>query len=94
MTPTPRQAQVLACREQGLSAKETALQLGIAVGTVKIHIKHLFEKGFAAPRQRPAIWNAIKLDELLARTEDSLAHGDTSQPMLEFWTNELRECKS
>lgn len=39
---TPRQRDVLACVVRGLSNKEVARELGIAEGTVKIHLAALF----------------------------------------------------
>ncbi len=41
---TPRERQVLEHVEQGLKNKEIARELGIRPGTVKIHLKHIFEK--------------------------------------------------
>lgn len=41
---TPREQQVLELVEQGLRNKEIAAVLGIRPGTVKIHLKHIFEK--------------------------------------------------
>ncbi|MCS7025180.1 MAG: response regulator transcription factor [Bryobacteraceae bacterium] len=41
---TPREQQVMQLVEQGLKNKEIARQLGIRPGTVKIHLKHIFEK--------------------------------------------------
>jgi DNA-binding NarL/FixJ family response regulator len=41
---TPRETQVLALVEQGLTNGEIARELGIRPGTVKIHLKHLYEK--------------------------------------------------
>jgi DNA-binding NarL/FixJ family response regulator len=41
---TSREQQVLGLVEQGLKNKEIALELGIRPGTVKIHLKHIFEK--------------------------------------------------
>ena len=41
---TPREHQVLELVEQGSKNKEIALELGIRPGTVKIHLKHIFEK--------------------------------------------------
>lgn len=41
---TPREQQVLHLVEQGLRNKEIASELGIRPGTVKIHLKHIFEK--------------------------------------------------
>lgn len=41
---TAREAQVLDLVEQGLRNREIADTLGIRPGTVKIHLKHIFEK--------------------------------------------------
>ncbi len=41
---TPREHQVLQLVEQGFKNKEIAVELGIRPGTVKIHLKHIFEK--------------------------------------------------
>ena len=41
---TARERQVLDLVEQGFKNKEIALELGIRPGTVKIHLKHIFEK--------------------------------------------------
>ena len=41
---TPREAQVMELVEQGLKNKEIAHELNIRPGTVKIHLKHIFEK--------------------------------------------------
>jgi two-component system, NarL family, nitrate/nitrite response regulator NarL len=41
---TARELQVMELVEQGLKNKEIAQELGIRPGTVKIHLKHIFEK--------------------------------------------------
>jgi len=41
---TPRERQVLELVEQGMKNKDIARVLGIRPGTVKIHLKHIFEK--------------------------------------------------
>ncbi len=41
---TARERQVLELVEQGFKNKEIAQELGIRPGTVKIHLKHIFEK--------------------------------------------------
>lgn len=41
---TPRERQVMELVEQGFKNREIALELGIRPGTVKIHLKHIFEK--------------------------------------------------
>jgi len=41
---TPRENQVVELVEQGLKNKDIGLSMGIRPGTVKIHLKHIFEK--------------------------------------------------
>lgn len=41
---TPREAEIVLLVEQGLRNRDIAENLGIQVGTVKIHLKHIFEK--------------------------------------------------
>ena len=41
---TPRELQVMQLVEQGLKNREIGAELGIRPGTVKIHLKHIFEK--------------------------------------------------
>lgn len=41
---TQRERQVMELVEQGLKNKDIARELGIRPGTVKIHLKHIFEK--------------------------------------------------
>lgn len=41
---TPREQQVLDLVEHGMKNREIARELGIRPGTVKIHLKHIFEK--------------------------------------------------
>jgi DNA-binding NarL/FixJ family response regulator len=41
---TSRESQVLGLVEQGMRNKDIAQALGICAGTVKIHLKHIFEK--------------------------------------------------
>ncbi|MBZ5608235.1 MAG: response regulator transcription factor [Acidobacteriia bacterium] len=56
---TPREHQVLELVEQGFKNKEIALELGISPGTVKIHLKHIFEKTGVRGRYGLAI-NGLK----------------------------------
>ncbi len=56
---TPREHQVLELVEQGFKNKEIALELGIRPGTVKIHLKHIFEKTGVRGRYGLAI-NGLK----------------------------------
>jgi DNA-binding NarL/FixJ family response regulator len=44
VTLTPRERQVMELVEQGFKNREVAQELGIRPGTVKIHLKHIFEK--------------------------------------------------
>ena len=41
---TAREAEVMQLVQEGMRNKEIAFRLGIRVGTVKIHLKHIFEK--------------------------------------------------
>ena len=41
---TAREGQVMELVERGMKNKEIAIALGIRTGTVKIHVKHIFEK--------------------------------------------------
>ena len=41
---TAREVQVMRLVERGLKNKEIGASLGIQTGTVKIHLKHIFEK--------------------------------------------------
>jgi len=41
---TAREMQIMELVEQGLKNKDIGLALGIRTGTVKIHLKHIFEK--------------------------------------------------
>ncbi len=56
---TPREQQVLELVEQGFKNKEIAIELGIRPGTVKIHLKHIFEKTGVRGRYGLAI-NGLK----------------------------------
>jgi len=41
---TARELQVMELVERGLKNKDIGVELGIRTGTVKIHLKHIFEK--------------------------------------------------
>jgi two-component system nitrate/nitrite response regulator NarL len=56
---TAREHQVLELVEQGFKNKEIAMELGIRPGTVKIHLKHIFEKTGVRGRYGLAI-NGLK----------------------------------
>lgn len=62
---TPREQEVLDLVEQGLKNKDIAAQLGIRSGTVKIHLKHIFEKTGIHGRYGLAL-NGLKEKGLLA----------------------------
>jgi DNA-binding CsgD family transcriptional regulator len=62
---TPRQRDVFELIVQGMSNKEIARTLGLAEGTVKIHIKALFAK--LGVRRRAAV--AVAGTRLLSTTE-------------------------
>jgi DNA-binding NarL/FixJ family response regulator len=50
-----REAQVLHCLAQGLSNKEIAAALGLSVGTVKTHLRHIFRKLGVSDRTSAAV---------------------------------------
>jgi two-component system nitrate/nitrite response regulator NarL len=56
---TAREQQVLGLVEQGFKNREIAMELGIRPGTVKIHLKHIFEKTGVRGRYGLAI-NGLK----------------------------------
>jgi DNA-binding NarL/FixJ family response regulator len=54
---TSREAQVMELVERGFKNKDIAESLGICTGTVKIHLKHIFEKTGIRGRYGLAISN-------------------------------------
>ena len=44
VTLTPREAEIMERLERGCRNRDIAAELGIRIGTVKIHVKHIFEK--------------------------------------------------
>lgn len=62
---TPREHQVLQLVEQGFKNKEIAMELGIRPGTVKIHLKHIFEKTGVRGRYGLAI-SGLKEKEVMS----------------------------
>lgn len=52
---TPRQREVLALMAQGKSNKEIAMELGLAAGTVKIHVSSIFKALKVSNRTRAVI---------------------------------------
>ena len=65
---TPREVQVVDLVERGYKNKEIALSLGIRTGTVKIHLKHIFEKTGIRGRYGLAI-SGLKHKGLLATVQ-------------------------
>ena len=61
---TAREQQVLELVEQGFKNKEIAQELGIRPGTVKIHLKHIFEKTGVRGRYGLAL-NGLKQKKLV-----------------------------
>jgi two-component system, NarL family, nitrate/nitrite response regulator NarL len=64
---TPREAQVFGLVEQGLTNSEIARELGIRPGTVKIHLKHLYEKTGMRSRYHLAL-SGLKNKGILSMT--------------------------
>jgi two-component system nitrate/nitrite response regulator NarL len=64
---TPRETQVFSLVEQGLTNGEIAHELGIRPGTVKIHLKHLYEKTGIRSRYHLAL-SGLKEKGLLSMT--------------------------
>ena len=62
---TPREVQVMDLVENGLKNREIGQSLGIRTGTVKIHLKHIFEKTGIRGRYGLAL-SGLKLKGLLA----------------------------
>lgn len=65
---TVREQQVLELVEQGMRNKDIARELGIQPGTVKIHLKHIFEKTGVRGRY------GLALSGLQQRTVDPMVH--------------------
>jgi len=64
---TPRESQIFGLVEQGLTNGEIARELGIRPGTVKIHLKHLYEKTGIRSRYHLAL-SSLKDKGLLTMT--------------------------
>jgi two-component system nitrate/nitrite response regulator NarL len=65
---TPREQEVLNLVEQGMKNKDIAAQMGIRPGTVKIHLKHIFEKTGIHGRYGLAL-NGLKEKGLLSAAQ-------------------------
>ena len=68
---TMREMQVMELVERGMKNKDIALALGIRTGTVKIHLKHIFEKTGIRGRYGLAL-SGLKAKGLLAMPEIGL----------------------
>ncbi len=44
MSPSPREREILACAQRGMSCKETARELGITSNTVRCHRRNVMQK--------------------------------------------------
>lgn len=64
---TPREAEIAQLVEQGLRNRDIAQSLGIQTGTVKIHLKHIFEKTGVRGRYGLAL-NGLRAKGTLAFT--------------------------
>lgn len=53
---TPRERQVLALLAKGFSNKLIARELGLSLGTVKVHVKHILKKLKLKTRVEAAVW--------------------------------------
>ena len=69
---TARELQVMELVERGLKNKDIGASLGIRTGTVKIHLKHIFEKTGIRGRYGLAI-SGLKEKGLLAMTPIEIA---------------------
>lgn len=79
---TSREREVLELVEQGLRNKEIAKELGIQPGTVKIHMKHIFEKTGVHGRYGLAL-NGLRQKGLLALTRTHENYGAAYRDSLE-----------
>lgn len=70
---TPREVQVVDLVERGYKNREIAQSLGIRTGTVKIHLKHIFEKTGIRGRYGLAI-SGLKHKGFLATAVKPLSH--------------------
>lgn len=54
-TLTQREHEILGCIVRGLANKEIAVELGVAEGTVRIHVSHVLEKLGVSDRTQAAV---------------------------------------
>jgi two-component system, NarL family, nitrate/nitrite response regulator NarL len=76
---TARELQVMEQVERGMKNREIALALGIRTGTVKIHLKHIFEKTGIRGRYGLAL-SGLKEKGLLVSAGYSLPHAGFRTP--------------
>lgn len=67
---TPRERQIIGCIGTGAEDKQIADRLGMSTGTVKVHIRNIYEKLHFRNRQRLAVL-AVQ-EGLVARADDDL----------------------
>jgi DNA-binding NarL/FixJ family response regulator len=72
-TLTEREQQVYELVQKGFTNKEVALELQIKPGTVKIHMKHIFEKTGIRGRHSLALASMFGDGNLQAQTHSAVA---------------------
>jgi DNA-binding NarL/FixJ family response regulator len=80
---TPREADILRQMMLGLSNKRIALQLSVAVGTVKTHVKSILDKLEAASRTE-AVAIAQRRGILQQDSESLAPHSSGPAPRISF----------
>ena len=78
---TPREHQVLDLVEAGMKNREIARELGIRPGTVKIHLKHIFEKTGVRGRYGLALNNIRERGLLTSTIPPPQTTGGAMMPM-------------
>ena len=81
---TPREHEVAEQVEKGLRNRDIARNLGIQTGTVKIHLKHIFEKTGVRGRYGLAL-NGLREKGTLSAPAPCCVNHDARQPGL-AWT--------
>ncbi len=74
---TSREMQVMELVERGMKNKDIAAELGIRTGTVKIHLKHIFEKTGIRGRYGLAL-SGLQAKGLLALPNLEASHRDSA----------------
>jgi len=81
---TMREMQVMEWVERGMKNKEIAVRLGIQTGTVKIHMKHIFEKTGIRGRYGLALSGLKEKGLLASRGSRNVVRRDPAQPVRGF----------